>query len=199
MSESRKLKKRIEEYRGLYAKDEYLVAAITEDTFGGKTWKSVGDDDRIRHIDIWWETPKGKTIGIDVKGIRKNDNGEYDDTFEWLEIQNNYGYRGWLYGEEEYIAFKTFTQIVYIKRCVLAKYVEDKLKEHGIEMQDITNHLVFDKPKDYFVPYQRRKWGRNDITIKVPTSDIIKMASENDSEGKHQGFFADYQEEDRIL
>lgn len=183
MKESRKLKKRIEEYRALYGKDEDLIMSITEETFGGKTRKSSESDDKFKHVDFWWDTPKGDTIGIDAKGIRKNEEGEYDDTFEWLELQNNWGYPGWLYGQEQYIAFKTFTQIIYIKREVLAKYAEEKVK--GKE-------LVYDKPREYFIPYQRKRWGRNDMTVKVPTSDIIKLASEKDEEGHHQGFFAEY-------
>lgn len=177
---SYKLQKRIDEYMKLYKKDEYLVMQITKDTFGGTVEKSTINEDKCMHVDFWWNSPKGGRIGIDVKGIRKNDDGEYDDSFAWLELKNNYGNPGWLYGKEEYIAFKTFTRIIYIKREVLAKYAESKAKGKKV---------VFNKPSEYYVPYQRKYWGRDDMTIKVPISDIMSLV---DEEGKNNGFYAEY-------
>lgn len=180
MAVSRQLKKRIDEYRKKYAEDEYLVMEITKDTFGGNVNKSSNDEDRLMHVDFWWDTPKGMHLGVDVKGVKKNSNGELDDTCTWLELKNNYGYPGWLYGKEDYIAFKTYTKIVYIRREVLCKYAEEMSK--GKE-------VVYRTPKDYYVPYQRKPWGRKDITIKVPMSDIIDLVNQ---EGQNNGFFAEY-------
>lgn len=177
---SRQLKKRIDEYRKIYGQDEILVMEITKDTFGGNVTKSTGDEDRIMHVDFWWDTPKGYRVGIDVKGVKKNPSGKFDDTCTWLELQNNYGYPGWLYGKEDFVAFKTYTQIVYIRRDVLCQYAEEMVKDKS---------LVFETPKDFYIPYQRRKWGRKDISIRVPMSDIIELASK---EGKNYGFFVKY-------
>lgn len=177
---SLKLQKKIDEYMKEYCKDEYLVMEITKDTFGGTVEKSTVNEDKCKHVDFWWNSPKGGRIGVDVKGIRKNEKGEYDDSFAWLELKNNYGNPGWLYGKEDYIAFKTFKRIIYIKRDVLCKYAEEKAKDKKV---------VYNKPKEYFIPYQRKKWGRDDMTIKVPISDIVDLVNQ---EGVNNGFFAEY-------
>ena len=127
MAVSRFIKKRQEEYRALYGKVELKVMQITKDTFGGEVYKSTVDEDKKDHVDFWWDSPKKGKIGIDVKGIRKNDDGELDDTIFWIEFRNNPGLPGWIYGKEEYIAIERFTDIVYIKRDVLRKYAEEKL------------------------------------------------------------------------
>ena len=181
MAVSRYLKKRIDEYRNIYGKTEYEVMEITKDTFGGEVEKASDWEDRTMHVDFWWYSPKKGKIGIDVKGIKKNDKKEFDDSFQWLEFQNVIGKKGWLYGEEEYIAFKTFERIVYIKRSVLKKYAEEKKGD---------KEPVIYKPKDYFIPYTRKRWGRKDITMKVPMADIIKLAEGTDENGKPNGFFA---------
>lgn len=89
MAVSRFIKKRQEEYRALYGKVELKVMQITKDTFGGEVYKSTVDEDKKDHVDFWWISPKKGKIGIDVKGIRKNDDGELDDTIFWIEFRNN--------------------------------------------------------------------------------------------------------------
>ena len=102
-------------------------------------------------------------------------------TIFWIEYRNNPGLPGWIYGKEEYIAIKTFKQIVYIKREVLKEYAEKKLGKK----QPVTS-----RPKEFFVPYTRSYWGHNDLTMKVPMSDIIELASGKDKKGNSNGFFA---------
>ena len=70
--------------------------------------------------------------------------------------------------------------VCQIKRDVLCKYAEEKAKD---------KEVVYDKPKEYFIPYQRKKWGRDDMAIKVPISDIIDLVNQ---EGVNNGFFAEY-------
>ena len=181
MAVSRFIKKRQEDYRKLYGQVEYEVMQITKDTFGGEVEKSTKMEDMKDHVDFWWDSPKKGRIGIDVKGIRKNDNGEYDDSIFWVEFRNNPGLPGWIYGKEEYTAIKTFKQIVYIKREVLKEYAEKKLGK---------KKPVTYRPKEFFVPYTRSYWGHNDLTMKVPMSDIIELASEKDKNGNSNGFFA---------
>ena len=36
--------------------------------------------------------------------------------------------------------------------------------------------VVYDTPNDFYVPYKRKKWGRDDLSIKVPTSDLVSLA-----------------------
>lgn len=47
------------------------------------------------------------------------------------------------------------------------------------------------KPKEFFIPYTRSFWGHKDISVKVPMSDIIDIASSVDDDGKHCGFIAE--------
>ena len=64
-----------------------------------------------------------------------------------------------------YIAFRTFTKVIFVKNTTLQKLSEDIVK---------TKELVFRNPKECYVPYQR--WGRKDIVFKIPTEDLIKMS-----------------------
>ena len=181
MAVSRFIKKRQEEYRNLYRKSELDVMRITKDTFGGEVYDSTKKENKEDHIDFWWDSPKKGRIGIDVKGIRKNDEGKLDDTIFWIEYRNNPGLPGWIYGKEEYIAIERFTEIVYIKREALRKFAEEKLPK----MEPVTT-----RPKEFYIPYTRKFWGHNDLTMKVPMSDIIRLANEKDENGNSNGFFA---------
>lgn len=154
--------------------DENFIMEATEHFFGGKCYRSSDEEtrrreDRYDHIDFWWDSPKKGKIGVDAKGLKKSKrtDANYDDTIQWLELKGVTGYPGWLYGKAEYIAFRTNNAIIYTRRDKLAKFAEEKVKG---------KKLVFDTPRDFYVPYQRRKYGKKDITIKVPTSDIIEMS-----------------------
>lgn len=183
MEVSRYLRKRIDEYREAYGKAEDEVMEITKDTFGGSVKKATPYEDKYLHVDFWWFSPKKGKIGVDVKGTKKNKYGKEDDSFQWLEFVNVNGKKGWLYGEEEYVAFKTLTDVIYVRRSVLAEYAERMMGK---------KEVVDERPDEYFIPYTRSKWGRKDVTMKVPTSDIRELAKGKDEEGKVNGFFAVY-------
>lgn len=185
MAAYRYLKKRVEEYRAEYGKVEDEVMEITKDTFGGEVERATDYEDMNMHVDFWWISPRKGRIGIDVKGIKKNEKKEEDDSFQWLEFQNVVGNPGWLYGEEEYIAFKTFKDVIYIKREVLKEYAEKKMG---------TKRVVDRRPDEYYIPYTRSKWGRKDITMKVPTKDIRELAEKKDKDGNSNGFFAVFEQ-----
>lgn len=176
------VRQRQKNYRTFYSSFEYEVMEVTKRLFGGTVEKSTNDEDKKLHVDFWWYSPKKGKLGIDVKGIRKNDDKEFDDTFQWLELQNIIGGKGWLYGSEDYVAFKTFTKVVYIKRERLAEYAEKK----AVKCEPVDR-----KPSEYYVPYTRSRWGHQDISIKVPMTDLIELANTVDDHGKHYGFIAD--------
>ena len=108
-------------------------------------------------------------IGIDVKGLNKSSRGDknFDDTIHWLEIQNVRGKNGWLKGEAEYIAFRTLTDIIFIKREKLLNFALEKIKD---------KEIVYDTPKECYVPYKRLKWGRDDLSLKAFNSDLRNLA-----------------------
>lgn len=154
--------------------DEDYVMEATEKTFGGRCFRKDDEeqrfyDDKFNHIDFWWDSPKMGVIGIDAKGPKKNQRGDkdYDDTMQWLELKGVSGKPGWLYGKAKYIAFRTKTKILFARREKLAKFAE-RVTE-GKE-------LVFENPHGFYIPYQRKKYGKSDVTIKVPMSDIEKLS-----------------------
>ena len=146
--------------------DENFVMEATQRTLGGKCEKATRQEDMYKHIDFWWNSPKKGRIGIDVKGIKRGTrSGELDDTINWLELKNVRGKPGWLYGEARYIAFRTKTKVIFVKREKLLRFALEKTE--GKE----TVHTC---PKDFYIPYQR--YGRDDLVIKVPTTDLEDMA-----------------------
>lgn len=149
--------------------DEYFVMNAVQETLGGECYKSSRKEDMFQHIDFWWKSPKKGLIGIDVKGRKKNKRNDktYDDSMSWIEILNVRGDPGWIYGKAEYIAFRTERQILFVKTSVLRKFAEEKIQN---------KQLVFESPQEFYIPYQRKKYGRKDMMIKVPMDDIIQLS-----------------------
>ena len=149
--------------------DENFVMNSVEKTLGGSCEKATSDEDMHDHIDFWWESPKKGTIGIDVKGVKKNNRNDskYDDKIHWLELQNVNGKPGWLYGKADYIAFRTFTRIIFVKREKALEFAVESIKG---------KQVVYDTPTECYVPYKRKKWGRDDLSLKVYTSDLENIA-----------------------
>lgn len=149
--------------------DEDFVMKAVEDSLGGTCRKASYSEDIEDHIDFWWDSPRKGVIGVDVKGVKKNNrhDSKYDDTIHWLELQNVRGNPGWLYGKADYIAFRTFTRIIFVKR--------DKLLSFALESIE-NKEVVYDTPKECYVPYKRKKWGRDDLALKAKTEDLEKIA-----------------------
>lgn len=166
---TRKLNKTVRDfyYRGLV--DEELVTEAVEKTLGGTCEKASKEEDMYDHIDFWWNSPKKGRIGVDVKGLNKGkrNDKEYDDTIHWLEVQGITGHPGWLYGKAEYIAFRTLAKIIFVNRKKLLSFALESIKDKDV---------VYDTPKECYVPYKRKKWGRDDLSLKVFNSDLEKLA-----------------------
>lgn len=163
----RQLNETIKEMYKAGIEDENFVMEAVEHTLGGKCEKSTKNEDMFDHIDFWWDSPRKGRIGIDVKGIKKSNRKDkiVDDSIHWIEIQNVRGNPGWIYGKSEYIAFRTFEKILFVKLVDLQKFAEDKTK--GKE-------IVYSNPKEFYIPYQR--YGRQDKVFKCPTSDLEALA-----------------------
>ena len=149
--------------------DEAFVGSALTYVIGGGTSGSTFKQDTKEHIDLLWDSPKRGVIGIDVKGVKANKTKkhDFDDSINWLELKNVQGKDGWLKGKAEYIAFRTFTDVIFVKRTKLLNFIEEKIQ--GKE-------LVYKTPTEYYIPYQRRAWKLQDIVVKVPTSDIRALA-----------------------
>lgn len=164
---NKKLCQIIQEYLSNGRKDEDFVARLIEEICGGICEESTEREDKIKHIDIWWNSPKKGRLGIDVKGIKKNNrkDKEVDDSIHWVEIQGVTGYKGWIFGEMDYIAFMTRNKVLFVKPCDL----------YGLILYNIAGkQLTHNCPSECYVPYRRFK--RQDIVVKVPTSDIENVA-----------------------
>lgn len=157
------LNEKIKEFYKKGLIDENFIMEATEKTFGGKCFKATEKQDKFDHIDFFWNTPKGERIGIDAKGIKKQKQKDtkLDDSIHWVELKNVNGNLGWLYGKAKYIAFRTFTDILFVKLERLQHFIELKIKG---------KNLVFSNPKECYIPYQR--YGRKDMIVKVLTDDL---------------------------
>lgn len=166
---SKKLVEIVNQFFNDGLKDEEYVMKIVEENLGGTCYKSSKKEDMVEHIDIWWNSPKKGKISIDVKGRRKSKRNEkqYNDEITWIELKNVQGKDGWVYGKSDYIAFITLDRIIFVKTIKLRIFSEEKI---------INKKIVYNNPSDYYVPYQRKKYGRNDLMIKVPITDIIELS-----------------------
>lgn len=164
-----KLDETVKEFYKKGVLDENFVMEAVSKTLGGECQKATKNEDMYDHIDFWWDSPKKGRIGIDVKGLNKNKRSDkkYDDSIHWLELQNVKGCEGWLFGKAEYIAFRTLSNIIFVKREKLLNFALKVIKGKDV---------VYDTPSDFYVPYKRKKWGRDDLSLKVPTSDLNDMA-----------------------
>ena len=152
-------------------KDEEFIMKAIETTLGGTCEKATKREDTKKHIDFWWNSPKKCRLGIDAKGRKKTNRSDktYNDDIQWIEMYNVNGEKGWVYGESDYIAFRTSTDIIFVST--------KKLKEYGekiIEGKD-TLYGTKNKPKECYKPYCRD--GNKEVIFKCPTTDIIDLSS----------------------
>lgn len=166
---SKKLNEIVNEYYLNGKIDEFFVMDSIKYTLGGTCKKSTKKEDIEDHIDFWWDSPKKGRLGIDVKGLnkRKRSDESYDDSIHWLEIQNVKGKDGWLKGKADYIAFRTMKNIIFVKRKKLLEFALESIKDKDV---------VYDTPIECYVPYKRKKWGRDDLSLKVKNEDLTNLA-----------------------
>ena len=149
--------------------DEAFVAKQLVSHLGGTIDVATQEVDIQDHIDFWWRKPDNAVVGIDVKGMRKRSRSDPrpDNDITWLEFQNVLGARGWLYGKAKYIAFRRIGLTAFVDRVTLASYAERLVA--GKQVVDV-------RPAVCGIPYTRRRWGRNDITVMVPLDDVQALA-----------------------
>lgn len=166
---SRKLKEIQSQFYEIGKQDEKFVMEAVTKTFGGECTPSSRKDDMKKHIDFWWNSPKKGKIGIDVKGMNKAKRSDktFDDEIHWLELQNVKGGDGWLKGDAEYIAFRTYNDIIFVNREKLLNFALESI--NGKE-------VVYDTPSECYVPYKRKKWGRDDLSLKALNTDLRELA-----------------------
>lgn len=147
---------------------ELEIALKIEEKLGGKCYPSSTYEDTSYHIDTWWHTPKKRMLGIDSKSIKKNsrEDKDVDDTINWIETKNIKGNKGWIYGRNDYIAFETLTNVIFVK----TQKLRDLTDFHNISKKEIASKL----PEEFFIPYRRE--GKQDVIYKVPTSLLVELS-----------------------
>ena len=162
------LSDKIKDYYVKGLKDEYFVMGAVQNTLGGECYKATEKEDKFHHIDFWWDSPKGRKVAIDAKGIKKDKQSDkkYNDKIHWIEMKNVNGNPGWIYGKADYIAFRTFKNIIFVKRTKLVTYAEEKTKGFDI--------CIGNRPEAFYMPYRRK--DRLDIIFKCPIEDLIEMS-----------------------
>ena len=92
----------------------------------------------------------------DRKSIKRNE--PKNDRYLWIELRNDYGFKGWVYGKANYIAFKQATQWLFVWREDLVKLVREKVKK------------VYDNE---FPLYKlKNRYGSQDIITLIDSQDI---------------------------
>lgn len=88
-------------------------------------WKFRGDsterEDIVKHIDCRIESPEGKKLSVDVKGLKR----EISTGRVLVELQNVKGNRGWLFGHADIIAFQVNdNDFLFVPRNALFQLVK---------------------------------------------------------------------------
>ena len=153
--------------------DFYQTGLAKENEFGDLLIKKNGGsyvhassrDDMWNHIDLFY-TKDDKTYSFDVKSMKKSNRKDAtpDDQIHWVELQNVRGNPGWIHGKANFIAFELNNSWLIVKRQKLIELIDKKVIDKTIS-----------KSKDFYTYYQR--WGRNDIIVKVKTSDLREIAN----------------------
>lgn len=125
-------------------------------------------EDKNKHIDVICSRGN-TTVTFDVKEQKKLH--RYDDNpsdiYTWVELQNNFGGKGWIYGKEKYLAFEKGESFIIVDRTKLLNLVVENKKDPI---------LYSNKTLMPYMQYQRKNYGNFDISVLVPYSDIIKIS-----------------------
>jgi len=117
-------------------------------------------DEQFKHIDFVCN--KGS---IDVKAMKSVSRGsKIQYNYIWLEFKNKVGDNGWLYGEQDYIAFEFPEQYLIVRRTDLAE-----LAECLCDVTDMVGHASLALYKGY----TRR--NMQDLLSMITSEDLISI------------------------
>lgn len=132
---------------------------------GGETILTDGEDDIKRHIDLYWSY-ESNLFKIDVKSMKKIDrkDSKSDENYHWIELQNVNRDKGWLFGDQDYIAFETEDYWLLITPNRIKNLLNRKIQNWD-EVQ-------------YKQPYRvYRRMNRMDKIVLVKTIDLMAIAN----------------------
>jgi len=128
--------------------------------------KSSIDTDMRDHIDYYCEYDN-KKFTIDIKSAKKFLSDDYNyakllDDWIWIELKNVNGYNGWLFGKANYIVLVFLTELWFINRQELTKFIRNK----------VNMKYVMDKSEAMYNLYKRQY--RNDLLTLIQLKDVKK-------------------------
>lgn len=126
-------------------------------------WRS-SEAEEIRHIDFHIKTTNGLKFSVDVKSMKKTKRSDstVNNDFLWVEFKNVLGFKGWLYGDADFIAFERENDFLIVNRKSLARLCE--------KLVDLTR-LNEDAKIPLYTAYQRK--GRKDLLSLIKVTDIL--------------------------
>lgn len=154
-------------------KKQNKIGQESEDSFkeiakkqGYKVKKATKKENKRLHIDFYI-TKDGCTSGVDVKTVGKNGFS--------VEISNNFGYAGSIFGEAKYMGYISRNTIYLVDREKLLEMVLKNIKGEDVYQSDAFYTIEY----PYYRLYTRnQKYGWNDEFIYVPSIDMIGLATE---------------------
>jgi len=113
--------------------------------------------DQFKHID--WHTSIGT---IDVKAMKKvTRSGKLQEEFMWVEFRNTVGMDGWLFGDQDWVAFEMSDGFTLVRTKQLLKLAN--------ELCDTETFV--DSPRDALYKVYSRK-TQDDVISMIRFSDI---------------------------
>lgn len=149
---------------GKYKEEEFADCIVKH--LGGQTITSTRTEDMKLHIDLFWVDEQYKLYPIDVKAMRKINRSDSKPSphFNWIELVNVRGDKGWLYGKAAYIAFETETSWLLVTPNRIKKLLKEKVKD-----------WTSSDKKELYKVYSRA--GRKDELVLVKMKDLESIAN----------------------
>lgn len=106
-------------------------------------------EDMYLHYDLVVHMKNGKSLRVDVKGLKSLGHGrQKSGDYHWIELKNVSGAKGWLYGKADLIAFQTSEDdFMFVERKKLVEFTEMLIEG----MEDKTIHRT--DPHDFAERY----------------------------------------------
>jgi len=159
-------------------KAENEFAKILKDKYNITTRHGTTIEDKS-HKDFFFEV-NGKECSCDVKAMKKltRDDLEADKDHVYVELLNQHGYCGWLYGSQNYMAFENVDGFYLVRTDELRKLVEMRIDMNSIPHK--TSSLKFKNRKDIANKRYYRCDPKGDGTNNNYSYDLMCILSFND-------------------
>jgi len=102
--------------------------------YGGEYRKATLNENKYQHKDIIYTNPnrEGKEYSFDVKMVKKIRRffQETTDKYHWVEFHGGHPKaQGWVNGEQDWVAFETFNDWIFVDRETLKEKILEKMDD----------------------------------------------------------------------